>query len=46
MDEPDLKATFSVRLGHLESMTAKANMPIVETINPVDNLPGYIMDVR
>ena len=42
MDEPALKAKFTVRLGHLDSLGARTNMPLVATGAPVDGYQGYV----
>ncbi|KAK6617703.1 hypothetical protein RUM44_005291 [Polyplax serrata] len=39
-DEPHLKATFDVTLGHDKKFTALSNMPLKST-SPVENLPEY-----
>ncbi len=47
MDEPDLKATFRIRLGRREEMIAVSNMPLVANVSDYmsPTLPnGYVMD--
>ena len=46
MDEPDLKAKFTIRLGYKDGMTAVSNMPFRTTV-PIEDpqIPaGYKMD--
>ncbi|XP_037093237.1 aminopeptidase N-like [Pollicipes pollicipes] len=44
LDEPALKATFEVTLGHSKEMTSASNMPIKRT-EPIDGMPGFVWDI-
>ena len=44
MDEPALKAKFSVSLGRLDNMTSIANMPAVEEGVAIEGHDGYVWD--
>ncbi len=43
LDEPDLKAQFSVKLGHREDLVARSNMENSTSTEPIDGLDGYVM---
>ena len=45
IDEPNVKATYAVRLGHAEGTVAQSNMPIVRSGDPVDGYPGYTLSL-
>ncbi len=42
MDEPDLKATFNISLGHKDTMVARSNMNEISS-EPIADLDGYVM---
>lgn len=44
LDEPDMKATFKVRLGRTEAMMAASNMPVEQTV-PLPGRDGYALDI-
>ncbi len=43
MDEPDLKANFTIKIGRQSNMVAASNMPVQGSEEMAD-MPGYIMD--
>ena len=43
-DEPDMKATFTIKLAHTPSQTALSSMPSVISNEPMDDYPGYLLD--
>ncbi len=43
MDEPNLKATFTVQLGRQAHMLAASNMPKVDTTE-IEDMDGYVLD--
>lgn len=42
-DEPALKATFAISLGHLKHLTAVSNMPLKDT-KPIDGKKDWVLD--
>ncbi len=44
LDEPNLKANFTIKLGRKEAMTAASNMPVEGNPVPVDGKDGYVLD--
>ena len=44
MDEPSLKATFSVSVTRRKEYMARSNMPLLKTV-PVDDRDDYVMDI-
>lgn len=44
LDEPALKATFNVTLGHRKNMHAISNMPLDRT-EPIEGKPDYVWDI-
>ncbi len=45
LDEPDMKATFAMRLGRTEDMIAASNMPVADSYAMGLEMPGYVVDV-
>ena len=43
LDEPGLKATFSVQVGRREEFQARSNMPLLTTV-AIPERPGYVLD--
>ncbi|KAB7497105.1 Aminopeptidase 1, partial [Armadillidium nasatum] len=43
MDEPALKANFTIEIGREENMTSLSNMPLKETV-PMEGEPGWFWD--
>ena len=43
LDEPALKATFSLKIGRTEDYFTRTNTPLMETVRLADR-PGYVMD--
>ena len=43
LDEPGLKATFSVLVGRREEFQARSNMPLLTTVSMPER-PGYVLD--
>ncbi|XP_059096600.1 puromycin-sensitive aminopeptidase-like protein [Tigriopus californicus] len=44
LDEPALKATFSIRLGRTDDFKAASNMPIINPGVPMDGTDEYVWD--
>ena len=43
-DEPDLKATFDLKLGRQQNLMSLANVPAITKDEPIPNNPGYVWD--
>ena len=43
LDEPAMKATFSLEIGRTEEFHVRTNNPLLETV-PLPDKPGYVLD--